>query len=100
MLRIRLSRTGKRTQESFRIVVAEHTNAVKGKYTELLGYYIPASKDKQLKIEKERVNYWISKGAQPSDTVAVILKNNGFAGMDQFIAPRTKQLKSKSEGKK
>jgi small subunit ribosomal protein S16 len=91
LLRIRLSRTGKTAQESFRIVVAEHTNAVKGKYKELLGHYVPASKDKKFDVKKDRIEYWISKGAKPSDSVAVILKNHSFANMDQYIAPRTKK---------
>ena len=55
MLRIRLSRTGKTSQESFRIVVAEHSDAVKGKYKELLGHYVPASKDKKFDVKKEEV---------------------------------------------
>lgn len=99
LLRIRLTRTGKTQQESFRIVVAEHTNAVKGKYTELLGHYQPATQPKKFDIKKDRVEYWISKGAKPSDTVAVLLKRNGFANMDKYIEPRNKQRKGKgSEG--
>lgn len=95
MLRIRLTRTGKTAQESFRIVVAEHTNAVKGKYLELLGHYKPATKPKEFDILKDRVEYWIKNGAQPSDSVAVLLKNHGFANMDKYIEPRNKQRKSK-----
>lgn len=99
MLRIRLSRTGKTAQESFRIVVAEHSVAVKGKYLELLGHYVPASKPKKFDIKKDRVEYWMSKGAKPTDTVAVILKQNGFGNMDQFIAPRDKKHAKKGEEK-
>lgn len=95
MLRIRLTRTGKTRQESFRIVVAPHTNAVKGKYIEMLGYYHPATQPKKLEINKERVEYWIKNGAQPSDTLATLLKRNGFEGMDKYIATRTKQRVSK-----
>ncbi len=97
MLKIRLTRTGKTQQESFRIVVAEHTNAVKGKYTELLGHYQPATKTKPLEIKKDRVEYWISKGAQPSSTVAALLKKHGFGNMDQFIEAR-KATKTKKKG--
>lgn len=92
MLRIRLTRTGKTKQESFRIVVAEHTNSVKGKYTELLGHYKPATQPKQFDIKKDRVEYWISKGAKPSDSVATLLKRNGFANMDQYISARPGNL--------
>ena len=101
MLRIRLSRTGKTRQESFRIVVAPHTKAVKGEYLELLGHYVPAEKPKKFDVKKERIEYWISKGAQPSETVAMLLKNHGFANMDKFIPVRqkTQRLKKKDAGK-
>lgn len=101
MLRIRLSRTGKTRQESFRIVVAPHTNAVKGKYIELLGHYKPATQPKQFDIVKERVEYWIKQGAKPSESMATLLKKHGFANMDQFIAPRheLKRPKKKEAGK-
>ena len=97
MLKIRLTRTGKTAQESFRIVVAEHTNAVKGKYTELLGYYHPAKSPKVFDVKKERVEYWISKGAQPSSTAAALFKKHGFANMDKYVEVRT-GTKSKKKG--
>lgn len=95
MLKIRFTRTGKTQQESFRIVVAEHSRSVKGKYLELLGNYKPATKPKEFVIQKERVEYWISKGAKPTDSVASLLKQKGFANMDQFISARNKQRKNK-----
>lgn len=97
MLRIRLSRTGKTRQESFRIVVAPHTNAVKGKYIELLGHYVPAEKPKKFDIRKDRVEYWISKGAKPSESIAMLLKNHGFTGMEKFIPVRAKQQRPKKK---
>ncbi len=100
MLRIRLTRTGKKAQESFRIVVAEHTNAVKGKYLELLGHYKPATQPKELVLKKERITHWLKNGAQPSDSVASILKRNGFEGMEKYIQPRSKQAKKKKEDAK
>ena len=101
MLRIRLSRTGKTRQENFRIVVAPHTNAVKVKYLELLGHYVPAEKPKKFDIKKDRVEYWISKGAKPSGTVAVLLKKHGFGNMDKYIPVRgdTQRPKKKAAGK-
>ncbi len=98
MLRIRLSRTGKKSQPSFRIVVAEHTNAVKGKYMELLGHYVPSVNPKIFEFKKERIEYWISKGAKPSDTVASLLKNAGMKGMEKFISERNKKRKKKKGG--
>lgn len=74
MLNIRLQRTGKRGQAYFRIIVAEHTKKPKGSVLELLGSYDPHKKE--LKVNKERVEYWISKGAQISPTVNNLLVNN------------------------
>lgn len=99
MLRIRLTRTGKKKQPSYRIVVAEHSKAVKRQYLELLGQYIPATKPKFFTINKDRVTYWLSKGAQPSDTMATLLKKEGFADMDKFIGNRELQRKKKKEAK-
>ncbi len=67
MLRIRLARTGKKNKAQFRLVVAEKARAANKKFIEILGHYNPHSKEKVFK--KERVQYWISKGAQPSPTV-------------------------------
>jgi small subunit ribosomal protein S16 len=98
VLRIRLTRTGKRSQESFRIVVAEHTSSVKGKYIELLGNYKPATSDKDLVVKKDRIQYWISKGAKPSESVASLLKKHGVEGMDQYMVKRTSVRKKKKGG--
>lgn len=98
MLRIRLTRTGKRSQESFRLVVAEHSSSVKGKYLELLGNYKPATADKDLVIKKDRIEYWISKGAKPSESAASLLKKQGMEGMDQYMLKRTSQRKKKKGG--
>jgi len=68
MLVIRLFRTGKKNQPSFKIVVTEKTNAVsRGRFTEEVGFYNPTTKERILR--KDRVEYWLNKGAQPSDTV-------------------------------
>ena len=85
VLVIRLTRTGKTSQESFRIVVAEQKKAVKREYIELLGHYLPTRNPKVLQFNKERITYWISKGAKPSETVASLLKAEGLPEMDKYI---------------
>lgn len=50
---------------------------------------------KPVKFNVERIQYWISKGAQPSETVATLLKKEGVAGMEKFIKERTQAKKSK-----
>ncbi len=95
MLAIRLSRTGKKGQQSFNIILQEHARSPKRKYFEKLGHYHPALKEKTLEVDMERIKYWISKGATPTDAVAVLLKNKGLSGMEKFILPRNKKLVSK-----
>ena len=68
MLSIRLFRTGKKNQPFFKIVVTDKRNPPKGgRFVEKLGFWNPLSKEKE--INSERVKYWISQGAQPSDTM-------------------------------
>jgi len=98
MLRIRFSRTGKVGQPSFRIVVAENRAPVKGRYHEMLGHYKPAL-GKVAVVDKDRVIYWISKGAIPTDSVACLLKKQGMEGMEKYIAPRIKKRAPKGEKK-
>lgn len=73
MLKIRLQRIGKRGQAYFRVVVLEHTKKPKGEFLELLGSYDPHQK--QFKAKKDRLDYWVSKGAQVSPTVNNLLIN-------------------------
>ena len=74
MLMICLQRIGKRGQAYFRVIVTEHTKKPKGEYLELLGSYNPH--EKVLKVKKERIEYWVSKGAQASPTVNNLLVNH------------------------
>ena len=97
MLKLRLQRGGKKGQPHFRIVLQERTDAVKREAKEILGYYQPARDPKVLKVDLERIKHWLSQGAQPSDSLAVILKNEGLEGMEKYIAPRDKQKKKKGE---
>lgn len=94
MLVIRLQRTGRTNLATYRIVVAEKSRAVKGKFNEIVGHYLPAQKDSVFKADSERIAYWVSKGAVPSDTVARMLKRQGAKDMDKFI---TRYAKRKSK---
>jgi len=99
LLKLRLQRTGKVGQPSFRIVLQEHTNPVKREAKEILGSYRPADEGKPFQIDLERVKFWLSKGVQVSDSLAVLLKKQGVEGLDKFIEPRDKKRKSKKEPK-
>ena len=77
------------------MVVQEHTNAPQGKAVEIVGHYLPAADPKVFKADVERIQYWISVGAKPSDRVASLLKVDGVKDMDQYIGPRNKKAKKK-----
>ncbi|MBI3671528.1 30S ribosomal protein S16 [Candidatus Azambacteria bacterium] len=76
MLKIRLQRIGKKNEPHFRLVLTEKSSAVKNKALEILGHYNPRQKDKSFK--KDRILYWISVGAQPSDTAFNLLHNENI----------------------
>ena len=67
MLRIRLSRVGKKNKAQFRVTVADGRRSPTGKFIEILGHYNPHTKEKVFK--SDRIEYWISKGAKPSPTI-------------------------------
>jgi len=73
MLTIRLQRIGKKGQAYFRVITIEHTKKPKGEFLELLGSYDPHKK--KFNVDKGRVEYWISKGAQLSPTVNNLMVN-------------------------
>lgn len=73
MLRIKLTRIGKKHQPTYRIVVAEQRSKRDGEYVEQVGFYSPLG-EKEIRFEKDLYEKWISQGAQPTDTVAALYK--------------------------
>jgi small subunit ribosomal protein S16 len=78
-VKIRMKRVGTKNTPVFRIVVADSRSPRDGKFIEEIGTYQPLQKGDNFKLDLERANYWVSKGAQPSDTVASFLKKAGRA---------------------
>jgi small subunit ribosomal protein S16 len=74
LLRIRLARTGAKKQSSYRIVVIDRERARDGKFVEILGHYNPRRHPPELVVNRERVDYWLGRGAQASETVRSFLK--------------------------
>lgn len=74
MLKIKLSRTGKKNQPSFRVVVQEARAKANGKVVEILGHYLPLHQPAVIKIDKIKYQEWINKGAQPTETVRNLFK--------------------------
>ncbi len=77
MVRIRLRRMGLKHKPAYRVVVADARAPRDGKFIETIGHYNPQSQPKILMIKQDRARYWLSVGAQPSDTVVRLLKNIG-----------------------
>lgn len=100
MLKIRLTRTGKKNRPHFRIVVAEHSRPVKGKFIEILGHYDPIKKI--VVIKKDEIMKWLKNGAKPSNTVARLLQKEGLkhkAIIVQKFHKKPKMKGKKTEGK-
>ena len=70
MVKIRMRRTGCKNHAAYRIVAADERSPRDGKFLEILGWYDTQIKDENFKLDVERVDYWLSKGAKPSATVA------------------------------
>lgn len=71
-VKIRLMRFGKKKQPTYRIVVTDQRNARNGEYIEKLGFYNPIKGE--IKIEKEKIDLWVKKGAQLAESVKNLLK--------------------------
>ncbi len=81
MLTIRFARVGKRNHAQFKIMLQEHTIAPGGRHVEVLGSYNPHSKEAVIK--EDRVKYWVSKGAQMSDTAYNLFVKKGVVSGDK-----------------
>ncbi len=75
MLMIRLARIGKKKRPFYRVVVTEKTRPRNGRFVEIIGTYDPLKKPAAITLDDARAQYWLSKGAQPSDTVRSFLRN-------------------------
>lgn len=77
MVRIRLRRTGRKKTPTYRIVVADSQSPRDGRFIEIIGQYVPRQGNTAINLEVDRANYWLDKGAQPSDTVRSLLRRAG-----------------------
>lgn len=82
MVRIRLRRVGLKGQASYRIVVADKESPRDGRFLEILGFYNPRTNPSTVSVKEDRVYDWMSKGAQPTESVEQIFKANGL--LDRF----------------
>ncbi len=77
MVKIRLKRMGMKKKPFYRVVVADERASRDGRFIDELGYYNPVVHPVELKIDAEKAKAWMSKGAQPTDTVRALLKKTG-----------------------
>ena len=77
MLAIKLMRTGAKKRPSYRIIVKEKQSKRDGACLENLGTYNPTREPAEIKLDMDRVRYWIGKGAQPTDTVSQLIRVGG-----------------------
>jgi small subunit ribosomal protein S16 len=79
-VKLRLTRVGSKKNPVYRIVAADARSPRDGKFLEILGRYNPQTDPSTIEFDEERVRDWISKGAQPSNTVQKLLKAKNFGG--------------------
>lgn len=79
MLVIRMRRAGSKKRPFSRVVVTEHSSKRDGRFVEIVGHYNARTTPETLVLDGDRVEYWLSKGAQPSDTVRTLIKRNPAA---------------------
>src|SRR5690349_16113337 len=77
-VRIRLRRVGRKKQPTYRIVVADSKAARDGKFIEIVGQYAPRSSNEAVNLQTDRVEFWLDKGALPTDTVRSLLRRSGL----------------------
>lgn len=85
MVKIRLRRTGKAKQPSYRLVVADARAPRDGKFIEIIGHYNPIRQPKVLEVKADRARYWLGVGAQPTDTAVRLLQQVKVLDADRKI---------------
>jgi small subunit ribosomal protein S16 len=93
---IRLRREGAKNSPYYKVVVADRRSPRDGKFIEIIGTYDPKIPGRNSTLNIDRVEYWISKGAQPSDTVRSLIKKNKKAAATAEPAAKPKQSEQQS----
>ena len=97
MLKIRLKRLGAKKAPTYRVIVINSTTKREGKPIEELGHYNP--KTKVMQLNKSKAEEWISKGGQPTETVAYLIKNCNEDGTLNYKKKETVKLSKKAQAK-
>ncbi len=76
-VKIRLKRMGMKKKPFYRVVVSDARTPRDGRFIEEIGYYDPMTQPAEIKVNNDRAKYWLGVGAQPTDTVRILLKKSG-----------------------
>ena len=85
-VRIRLTRMGRKKNPFYRVVAADSRAPRDGRHIEILGHYDPMTSPKVIKLDLDRIDYWLGVGAQPSDTAAGLIKRARVAAAEAPVA--------------
>ena len=96
-VKLRLKRMGKKKQPIYKIVVADSRSPRDGKFLEALGLYNPLTNPHTVNVKEERILYWLSNGAQPTNTVKSLLREKGIILKNDLIKRGVDEEKMKSE---
>lgn len=96
-VRIRLRRMGAKKQPSYRVVVADSRKASDGRFIEVIGHYNPRREPPEVVIKEDRALWWLSCGAQPSDTARALLRQAGI--LQRFDEWQREQSRSRAESR-
>lgn len=87
MLVIRMRKMGSKKRPFFRVVVTDSRIARDSSFVEIVGHYNPRTKPAKVEIDRERIDHWVGKGAQLSDTVRTLLKRHAPSAANAATAP-------------
>lgn len=97
MLRIRLTRIGKKKQPAYRLVVADSRSPRDGAFVEIVGHYNPLTDPPAISVKEERIGHWLAKGAQPSEAAAKILARAGLVAAAAAPAAKSEEKTPQAE---
>ena len=87
MLMIRMRRVGAKKKPRFRVVVTEGHSAADGAFLEVLGHYNPAADPETIEVDRQRLRYWVDRGAQLTDTVRTVVARHPETAADAAVEP-------------
>ncbi|MEP0814265.1 MAG: 30S ribosomal protein S16 [bacterium] len=94
-VKLRLFRVGKKKQSYFRVVAKEQRSPRQGKYLEEVGFLNPHADPEEVKLNSERIRWWLEHGAEPTETVARLIKNHTDVPIAAKYLPGTKTGKAR-----